>query len=67
MSLAPLPPDRPGEDDPPDLDLALNVVLVLLGDLDEYVMGRGSFPPDQLRPRIGAVSAVVRRIREART
>jgi hypothetical protein len=54
-----LPPDVPGEDERPDIRLAVIVTLLLLADLGDAAGDR--YSPD-LRGRVGAVSAVLRRL-----
>jgi len=54
-----LPPDVPGEDEPPDLTLAVIVTLLLLGDLADAAGDR--YTPE-LRGRVGAVCAVLKRL-----
>lgn len=59
MSTAELPPDVPGEDEPPDIRLAVVVTLLLFADLGDQLGDR--YTPE-LRGRVGAVSAVLRRL-----
>lgn len=54
-----LPPDVPGEDEPPELSLAVVAVLLLFADLGDALGDR--YTPE-LRGRVGAVSAVLKRL-----
>ena len=54
-----LPPDVPGEDEPPDLTLAVVATLLLLGDLGHAAGDR--YTPD-LRLRVRAVCAILKRL-----
>jgi hypothetical protein len=66
MTTAPLPPEsRRGQDDQPDLDQLLLVVLILLADLRDHIRGDNQVSPNELVTRIRAVSAVIRRVRGA--
>jgi hypothetical protein len=53
------PPDQPQEPDPPDLDLLLHVVRLLLSDLADHLRGRDHPDDVDLRVRSLAVRAVV--------
>jgi hypothetical protein len=52
------PPDVPGEDTPPDLRLALQVIADLLADVDARLTDKA------LKARVLAVLTVVGRLRE---
>jgi hypothetical protein len=54
----------PGEEDPPDVELALLVVLRLLRDLAEHLDGRGTDTRADLTLRVKAVAQVIYRLRE---
>jgi hypothetical protein len=60
---APLPPDVPGEDRDPHLRLAIVVSIALLRDLNDHLRDHEG-DDDDLMLRIGAVLAVLGRIRE---
>lgn len=56
--------EGPQESQPPDLGLALIVVLLLLDDLEDYLEGRGPDQVADLLVRLVVVRRVLRRIRE---
>lgn len=64
MATAPAEP-RGGQDDQPDLDQLLLVVLILLADLRDHIRGDNQRNPNEMVTRIRAVSAVIRRVRGA--
>jgi hypothetical protein len=65
--MTPTPPKEPrnGQDDPPDIDQVLLVVLILLADLRDHLVGPDDRTNLELVTRIRAISAVLRRIRTA--
>lgn len=64
--VRPDPPNIPGEDDPPDVQLAILVAILILRDLRDYLDpgDDDDHDPGDLLLRTGAVLAVLRRLRD---
>ena len=58
-----LPPDVPGESEPPDVLLALSVAAVLFDDLASHLRGEEEADRADLLLRISAVARVLRRVK----